>query len=270
MRTPVSIAAVAVVTAAGLLYSGSTAWAAVPTNDTIAGATPISALPFTATLDTTQATTDADDASLNANCGAPATEASVWYSYTAPADGAVIIDVSQSSYSAGVIVASGTPGSLSLDTCGPRAVIESVTAGQTVYIMAFDDTPGSGNGGTLQISVDNAPPPPDLSFTVDPVGSFNAHTGVATISGSVTCTGGDFVFLETDVRQKVGRVAITGSGTTELPCDGTYRWSIDVLGDNGRFAGGKAATVSISFACGLVFCSEGFNTQTVMLKSAKK
>ena len=74
MRTPVSIAAVAFITAAGLLYSGS-----VPTNDTVAGATPISALPFTATLDTTQATTDATDASLNANCGAPATEASVWY-----------------------------------------------------------------------------------------------------------------------------------------------------------------------------------------------
>jgi hypothetical protein len=270
MRTPVSIAAVAVVTAAGLLYSGSTAWAAVPTNDSIAGATPISALPFTATLDTTQATTDADDASLNAQCGAPATEASVWYSYTAPADGAVVIDVSQSSYSAGVIVASGTPGSLSLDTCGPRAVVEFVTAGETVYIMAFDDTPGSGNGGTLQISVDNAPPPPNLSVTVDPVGSFNAHTGAATIRGSVTCTGGDFVFLETDLRQNVGRVTITGSGTTELPCDGTYRWSIDVLGDNGRFAGGKAATVNVSFACGAVFCSQDFTTQTVTLKSTKK
>jgi hypothetical protein len=270
MRTPVSIAAVAAVTAAGLLYSGATAWAAVPTNDTIAGATPISALPFTATLDTTQATTDAGDASLNADCGAPATEASVWYSYTAPADGAVVIDVSQSSYSAGVIVASGTPGSLFIDTCGPGAVAETVTAGETVYIMAFDDTPGSGNGGTLQISVDNAPPPPDLSVSVDPVGSFNSHTGVATISGSVTCTGGDFVVLETDLRQKVGRVAITGFGTAALPCDGTYRWSIDVLGDNGRFGGGKVATVDISFACGAVFCSEGFTTQTVSLKSAKK
>ena len=270
MRTPVSIAAVAVVTAAGLLYSGSTAWAAVPTNDTVAGATPISALPFAATLDTTQATTDAVDASLNANCGAPATEASVWYSYTAPADGAVVIDVSQSNYSAGIIVATGTPGSLVLDTCGPRTVADAVTAGETVYIMAFDDTPGSGNGGTLQISVDNAPPPPDLSVTVDPVGSFNAHTGVATISGSATCTGGDFVFLETDLRQKVGRVAITGAGFTELPCDGTYRWSTDVAGDNGRFGGGKVATVDVSFACGAVFCSQGFTTQTVTLKGAKK
>jgi hypothetical protein len=182
----------------------------------------------------------------------------------------VVIDVSQSSYSAGVIVATGTPGSLLLDACGPGAVAENVTAGETVYIMAFDDTPGSGNGGTLQISVDNAPPPPDLSVTVDPVGSFNSHTGVATISGSVTCTGGDFVDLQTGLRQNVGRVAITGSGFTELPCDGTYRWSTDVLGDNGRFAGGKVATVQFSFACGVVFCSQGFSTQTVTLKSAKK
>lgn len=270
MRTPVAIAGVAVVTAAGLLYSGSTAWAAVPTNDTIAGATPISALPFTATLDTTQATTDTDDASLNANCGAPATEASVWYSYTAPANGAVVIDVSKSSYSAGVIVATGTPGSLSIDACGPGAVAETVIAGETLYIMAFDDTPGSGNGGTLQISVDIAPPPPDLSVTVDPVGSFNSHTGVATISGSVTCTGGDFVDLQTDLRQNVGRVAITGSGFTELPCDGTYRWSTDIFGDNGRFGGGKVATVQFSFACGAVFCSDGFSTQTVSLKGTKK
>jgi hypothetical protein len=270
MRTPVPIAAVAVVTAAGLLYSASTAWAAVPTNDTVAGATPISALPFTATLDTTQATTDAGDASLNVGCGAPATEASVWYSYTAPADGAVVVDVSQSSYSAGVIMASGAPGSLSLDACGPGAVVDTVTAGETVYIMAFDDTPGSGNGGTLQISVVNAPPPPDLSVTVDPVGSFNSHTGVATISGSVTCTGGDFVDLETDLRQSVGRVVITGIGFAELPCDGTQRWSIDVAGDNGRFGGGKVATVDISFACGAVFCTDGFTTQTVSLKGSKK
>ena len=269
MRKPVSIATVAVVTAAWLLHSGQVASAVVPTNDTVAGATPISALLFTDTLDTTQATTDAGDAALNANCGAPATEASVWYTYTAPADGTIVVDVSQSNYSAGVIIATGTPGSLSLLDCGPGVVPESVTAGETLYIMAFDDTAGSGNGGTLQISVDNAPPPPDLSVTVDPVGRFNTHTGVATISGSVTCTGGDFVDLETDLRQKVGRVSITGSGFTELPCDGTYRWSIDVLGDNGRFGGGKVATVDISFACGAVFCSDGYIEQTVALSNKK-
>jgi hypothetical protein len=190
----------------------------------------------------------------------------VWYSYTPAVDGAVIVDVSQSSYSAGVIVATGTPGSLSEVDCGPGAVIESVTGGETLYFMAFDDTVGSGNGGTLQLSVTDAPPPPDLSVTVNPTGRFNSHTGIATISGTVTCTGGDFVDLETDLRQKVGRVAVTGSGFTELPCDGTYPWSIDVQGDNGRFGGGKVGTVTVSFACGVAFCSDSFAQQSVALK----
>src|SRR5690348_429183 len=72
-------------------------------NDKAAHATAIGSLPFSATEITTSATTDATDAALNAGCGAPATNASVWFVYTPPTDGAVIIDVSNSSYSAGII-----------------------------------------------------------------------------------------------------------------------------------------------------------------------
>jgi hypothetical protein len=54
--------------------SAPAALAAPPSNDTFAGARPdVSEL-----LDTTEATTDSDDAQLNATCGAPATDASVW------------------------------------------------------------------------------------------------------------------------------------------------------------------------------------------------
>jgi hypothetical protein len=248
------------------MYAAQTAAAAVPPNDTSAAATAVSALPFNDTLDTTSATTDAEDASLNANCGAPATEASVWYSYTAPADGAVVVDVSQSTYSAGVIVATGTPGSLSIVDCGPGTVADAISSGQTLYFMAFDDTPGSGNGGTLNISISSAPPPPTLSVSVDPVGRFNSHTGAARISGTLTCTGGDFIDLEVDLTQRVGRIYIKGTGNNEFPCDGTMSWSMDVFGDNGRFSGGKAASAAISFSCGAVFCSDGFTQQTVALK----
>ena len=54
------------------------ALAAPPSNDTFAGAT-AAALGFSEELDTTDATTDGDDAQLNTSCGAPATDASVWY-----------------------------------------------------------------------------------------------------------------------------------------------------------------------------------------------
>jgi hypothetical protein len=121
---------------------------------------------------------------LNVACGAPATNASVWFVYTAPADGTVVVDVSQSDYSSGVIIATGTPANLTFQSCGPHNVANDVTAGQPLYIMAFSDQVGS-NGGTLQITIDNAPPPPDVTVTVNPKGKVD-HTGTATITGSLT------------------------------------------------------------------------------------
>src|SRR5438309_435623 len=83
------------------------ALAATPNNDTVGGATAISALPFDDTVDTSSATSDANDSQLNAQCGAPVTNGSVWYSYTPAADGGVVFDVSNSDYSSGLIVAEG-------------------------------------------------------------------------------------------------------------------------------------------------------------------
>lgn len=58
--------------------------AAPAPNDTVAGATAITTLPTTITQDTTDATTDDLDLTLNAGCGVPPTNASVWFSYTDP------------------------------------------------------------------------------------------------------------------------------------------------------------------------------------------
>jgi hypothetical protein len=253
---------VSAATAAGALVTAQPAAAAV-SNDTAGTATVIASVPFSQTVDTTSATTDATDAALNANCGAPATNASVWYAYTAPADGALLIDVSQSSYSAGVITATGSPGSLTLQDCGPGTVASAVSAGQTLYIMAFSDQVGS-SGGTLKITVDNAPPPPDLAVTVNGTGTVDRY-GVATISGSMTCSGGDFVDLEVDLTQAVGRFSISGSGYTEVPC-ANQKWSVQVAAYNGKFAGGKSASATFSFACGAVFCSDTFTSQKVQLR----
>src|ERR1700738_5024501 len=87
-----------------VLVGAAPAHAAAPTNDTFGGAVPIGSVPFTTSADTSQATTDADDANANAICGAPATDASVWYSTTPATDGGLVVDVSRSSYTAGVLV----------------------------------------------------------------------------------------------------------------------------------------------------------------------
>jgi hypothetical protein len=229
--------------------------AAPPSNDTIDGARVISAVPFSETVDTTQGTTDAEDAQINANCGAPATNGSIWYALTATAAG-YLIDVSQSDFTAGVIVATGTPGNLSLVTCGPNQLGFAATPETTYYLMAFSDNPKV-VGGNLTISVTEATPPPTVSLTVDPVGSVNSKTGVATVGGTYTCDGqADFMIQQGQLRQQVGRFTIIGSfQNIDLQCGGTFNWSAQVIPENGTFAGGKAASLTLIAACNALGCN---------------
>ncbi len=261
---------VALLTAPLLLtLQAQTAAAAPPTNDTFAGATPAT-VGFSEELDTTEATTDADDAQLNATCGAPATDASVWYAFSVPADTGVIVDVSASSYSAGVLVGVGTQGNLTTVVCGPGTVTFFATAGVTYYVLAIDDQfDGGGNGGTLRISFNPTPPPPTVDITVDRFGRVDARTGVATITGTYTCTNGDYITVYGEARQDFGRFTVRGGfsffefGT----CDGTTRsWSADVFPENGKFAGGKAMTVTFAYSCGPFECAQDFEEQTVQLR----
>lgn len=252
--------------------SGTPASAAPPSNDTYTGAVAIPEVPFNTSLDTTQATTDADDTELNV-CGAPAMDASVWYSFTPTVTEFYLADASASDYSAGVFVAAGTPGSFEVLACGPGGAAWEGVAGQTYSIVVIDDQgDGGGNGGLMQLTVDIAPPPPALDVTVDPVAQFDSKTGSALLSGTIMC-GADaqFAFLETMLTQRVGRLLIRGFGGTEVTCDGTIRpWTLEVIGDNGLFKGGKSASATFSAACGLAFCSEYFNESTIQLKGKGK
>jgi hypothetical protein len=129
-----------------------------PANDLISGATVVSSLPFTQTLDTTGATTDATDTQANAICGAPFTNNSVWYQFTAGAgDTHLGVDTTGSNFTSGVLIATGTPGALNTVACGPTRSGTSTTAGKTYYIMVFDD---SGSGGTLHLSIHGPGPVP--------------------------------------------------------------------------------------------------------------
>jgi hypothetical protein len=252
--------------------AGSPAVAAPPTNDTFVGAETIAAVPFTTSLDTSEATTDADDDELNLPCGAPAMDASVWYSFTPTEDNAYLADVSASDYSAGVFVATGSPGSFNVLACGQLGAGWEATAGETYSIVVIDDqTDGSGNGGQMELTVDVAPPPPALEVTVNDTARFDAKTGSAILSGTIMCgSDAQFAFLEAQVTQRVGRMLIRGYGGTEVTCDDTVRpWELEVFGDNGLFKGGRALSATFSAACGLVFCSEYFAEQTIQLKGKK-
>ena len=244
------------------------AYAAPPLNDTPAGATPITALPFSDSVMIDEATTDALDATLNAQCGAPATEGSVWYRVDATEDGALVFDVSQSTFSAGALVTVGDPANGNVITCGPGAVIFAVTAAQSYYVMAFSDTPGV-TTGTLVVNAMAAPPPISVDVTVDSKGTFNAKTGSATITGTLTCSGEDaqFAGVTVDLRQLVGRFTVLGSGSIEASCTSSPQpWSVEVLPITGKFAGGRTVSVTTAFACGFFSCGSDFEETTVRLR----
>jgi hypothetical protein len=258
-----------------LAVSAPAALAAAPNNDTFANAT-AAAIGFSQTLDTTEATTDANDANLNGSCGAPATDASVWYVLQG-SDQGVVIDVSQSNYSAGVLVGVGSQGNFQIVACGPGSVGFFAAAGTTYYVLAIDDQQdGGGNGGSLSISFNEIPPPPTVDITVNRYGTVDAHTGIATISGTYTCSNGSSLDAFVDASQKVGNgrnATIFGSGSffDSGTCDGApHAWSAAVVPQSGKFAGGKSMTVTLAFACGAFECAEGFAEHTVQLRGGKK
>jgi hypothetical protein len=147
-------------------------------------------------------------------------------------------------------------------------------AGTTYYVLAIDDQfDGGGNGGLLNISF-NEVQSPTLDITVNRFGTVDARTGVATISGTYTCTNGDFIEVFGDARQNVGRVTtIRGSffffdsGTCD---EAPHSWSADVFPESGKFAGGKTMTVTIAFSCGPFECADGFVERTVQLRGGSK
>lgn len=266
MRRIATLAGLAVILNLALI---SPVLAAAPTNDTYAGRTAIGSLPFTDALDTTEATTDADDVEANTDCGAPATDASVWYELAPTSNQVVLVDVAGSSYLAGVIVVTGAPGTFSIVACGPDSVAFEAFSGETYSILAFDDqADGGGNGGTLNITVEEAPPAPEIALTVDPVGQ-KTKAGSAIVSGTVTCTGTnvDFAFIDLQLQQRVGRFLINGFGSIDFACDGdTHDWSVEVFADNGLFKGGHAAALTFALACDPIFCGEAFLEATVKLR----
>ena len=95
---------------------------------------------------------------------------------------------------------------------------------------------------------------------------------MAIISGTYTCSDGDFVGITVDVSQAVGRFSILGSGEffDSGTCDGTpHTWSATVYPENGRFAGGKAKIVVYGYACGSFECGYGYAEQRVQLRGRK-
>lgn len=253
LRRVISAAAPLVVASA---LTALPAWAAAPTNDTSSGA--IALTPYVSGFqETGEATTDAEDAQLNAFCGFASTENSVWYT-TVGTGNPFSFNVEQSDYSAGVIVATGSPGNLEAIACGePGLGLGWPTeAGTTYYLLVVDPSPLPGRlSHQVLYTLAEIFPEPTVHFTVNPTGTVQARTGVARISGTFTCTDAGFASIFGSLTQKVGRGTVFGifDFTSDNECDGAaHSWSAVVdQGEIDKFAGGKARVFSEDIlACG--------------------
>ena len=259
LMTPV-MAAVMVI---GLLaLVAAPASAAPPANDEPAGALPLQ-LGDRVVQDTSEATTNPQDEALNAGCGAPATTASVWYSYSPDQDREVVLDVTESDYSGGIMIFSGTPTAGAVVACGPGLVGLRARLGTTYSVMVFSDTGTS--GGRLVLSLQKAPPEPRVTVSVAPRGVV-LRGGAAQLSGTYSCRHGDFAALDVSLFQRAGRLKVRGRWSSEIRCDGQRRrWSARVVSPVGTYARGHASTRITIVACGLITCTRDRTTRNVRL-----
>ena len=248
--------------------------AAPPANDLRSGAKPV-AIGFSELLDTSEATTDADDAELNGwGCNFPATDASVWYQFVGTGE-TFRIEVFQSNYSASVLIDFGD---FRTFACGTGGMDFPTILGHTYYMMVLDDQrDGGGNGGMLNISIGLAPPPPDLTVTlsVDRFGFVDMHTGVVTISGTYSCVNADSLTVHVVASQELARFLAIGFGMIQeqATCDGSlHRWSADIYSEPGlrQFTGGRTMTRSSASSLGPYGAgSSEFIEQEVILRGKK-
>jgi hypothetical protein len=253
---------------AGIVLVGTApglALAAPPANDLPAGAIALTALPSTIDQDTTDATVTTDDI----GCGAGGVDqATVWYTLTLADATTVLVDATGSDYTVGVNVFEGSADANNFVTCVEGGASFDAAAGTTYYLMFADIDGDATNGGQLNVSIDEAPPPIEVSLTVNPTGKVNPKTGEATISGTITCSStAEFSELSVSLRQSVGRFTIRGFGFDAPTCGPTATdWFVSVVGENGKFGPGRASADVSAFACDAASCGEASVVANVRLR----
>jgi hypothetical protein len=178
----------AVVGVAGLLLALLNASAALaqPANDDFDSATVISALPFTDTISTVDATNPGDDPFCNGF------EHTVWYAFTPTQDTPVKADTAGSDYATSLGVYTGSRGALGEVACAssPAEVAFNASANTTYFFMVAGVP-----GGTLVFNVTEGPPANDEIGGATPLTlntTITQNMALATRSATDPTTCGDF------------------------------------------------------------------------------
>jgi len=228
--------AVAMTTGLALVAAAVPALAALPANDTEAGAIEVTALPFVHSADTSGANGDGPRFCSN--------NASVFYRFTPTADVRVQVDTLGSEFETVLaIYTRDTSGAAHRIGCNAYRLANAsglrlrAHAGVAYFLMVGACCgDGGGGGGPMTLTVSEVDDVElqvtsqiTLPVTVDPA------TGLATISGTVTCNERSAVYLEGMLRQlRDGLYVARGWYWTEVGCvpGAPASWSAEIDTDS--------------------------------------
>lgn len=264
-RLPVTLAAAVALAS----FVASPAYAAAPSNDDILDAVVVTGVPFTDTVDTSEATYGEGDS----GCGL----ATVWYTYVPDTDGSIAFDTFGSDYDTTLAAFEGSPGDLTLLECNDdtisaqsRIALE-VTAGVTYYLEAGTccgaGEPGQvGPGGSLVFNVSVAPPPLTVEVAVSDRARIGRIPGTAIVGGTVTCNREAEVYIYGNLRQQQGLWVAGGDIYAFTECSTTpTRWIATVDAFPRSFRPGPATLSVTAFGCDEFTCAEDSAGRTVQI-----
>lgn len=243
------LAALVLALLAVYLAGTSRALAVAPTNDDFSGATVIGSLPYTESISVRDALVMDSTDPVN-SCNGDDTR-SVWYSFTPANSKYVDVNTFNSNYDTTLAAYTGTRGNLSQLSCNDDAnwtqqsqLILSLSAGTTYYFMVGQHWFGAPTWLIFNLT---EIVPPTITLGLDTQGLVNRR-GIATVSGTVTCSEPSQVTISGTLTQLQRRTTATGSFETSVTCavaGGTAGWAATVSPTRGKFATGTA-TLSAS------------------------
>jgi hypothetical protein len=234
-----------------------------PSNDTEGTAVVVDAVPFTHSVDTTEA--------VPGGPGFCSNGASAFYRFTPSEDVRIQVDLLGSDYDTtlGVYTRDGEgqvePLACNDDRLGSTAGVRlRAVAGTTYYFMVGRCCgQGRSGGGSLTFTVSEVVTVP-LEATVDvgDPGTVDAGTGIATLSVTVTCNKRSFIYSEGTLRQLRGELfvargylGISGFCAPDAPLE----LSVEVDTDTSVVFGAGPATARRGYVEGYAGWRDGFS-----------
>jgi hypothetical protein len=235
-----------------LLLLPAPALAAPPANDAVAAATVAGALPFSDTVDTSEATAAAGDL----DCSGLEDTHTVWYAITAQADGVLgLRTIPWFPEHVHTAVATGSPGSLRFLQCSSSDTQTLNAAAGTTYFVQLSSA-GEDPGGLITFSVERVRPV-SVFLSLRETGRVDQST--VTVGGALRCSRRLPPGSEVAVQGTLSQGSTSGLLVpfhSAVGCRRTpLRWRTTVQVPAGGFAPGKATLTATAFACDEFTCA---------------